>query len=83
MEAVLISGLVNLGYLAIGVLALWGLFVVANRTGITGESFRLHAWLDIIAGDRGAQGPDKRAMAIVIAGLLVAGSILASAFIGG
>jgi hypothetical protein len=78
MDPISLSGLVNLGYLAVGVLALWLLVIVANRTGISGRSFTLHGWLDAI-GD----AKDPKAMALVVAGFLVAGAILASAFIRG
>ena len=87
MDPVSFSGLVNLGYLAIGLLALWGLVRYANHSGLTGKSFHLATWLDSIAdSDKdGNPGPSRNplAMGMVIAGFLVAGAILVSAFIRG
>ena len=78
MLAILISGLVNLGYLGVGVLALWLLVIVANRTGVSGQSFTLHGWLDAIGAS-----DDAKAKALVVAGLLVAGALLVAPFIRG
>jgi hypothetical protein len=78
MDPISFSGLVNLGYLVVGILALWLLVVIANRTGVSGQSFTLHGWLDEIGVSK-----NPTAMAVVISGLLLAGSILASAFVRG
>lgn len=87
MDPISLSGLVNLGYLAIGLLALYGLVRYANRSGITGKSFHLAAWLDAIADAQadGTPGPDQNriAMALVILAVLLSGAVLASAFVGG
>lgn len=87
MDAVLFSGLVNLGYLVVGILALYGLVRYANHSGITGKSFHLATWLDSIADVQtdGKPGPSRNpvAMGVVIAGILLAGAVLASAFIRG
>lgn len=87
MDPVFFSGLVNLGYLVVGILALYGLVKYANHSGITGKSFHLSGWLDAIADSdkEGKVGPNasRPAMAGVIAGFLIAGAILASAFIRG
>jgi hypothetical protein len=87
MDPISLSGLVNLGYLVVGLLALYGLVRYANRSGITGKSFHLATWLDGIAdSDKdGNPGPNanRLGMAVVIAGFLIAGAVLASAFVGG
>lgn len=87
MEPISLSGLVNLGYFAIGLLAVYGVVRYANHSGITGRSFHLATWLDVIAdadadGKPGAKA-DRIAMALVILAVLVSGAVLASAFIGG
>ena len=84
MDAILISLALNLAYLLVGVLALWLLVHAANHLGITGRSFHLGQWLDVIAGaPPESEAADRKAMAIVIAGLLVAGALLVSPFIRG
>nr|ACF98024.1 putative hydrophobe/amphiphile efflux-1 HAE1 [uncultured bacterium 878] len=87
MEPISLSGLVNLGYFAIGLLAVYGVVRYANHSGITGKSFHLATWLDAIADSdaEGRPGPNANriAMAVVILAMLVAGAVLASAFIGG
>lgn len=85
--AILISALVNLGYLGVGVLALWCLVQFASHNGITGKSFHLGTWLDAIADSDalGIPGPkaDRIGMAIVVAGLLAAGAFVVAPFIRG
>lgn len=87
MDPISLSGLVNLGYLGVGILALYGLVRYANHSGITGKSFHLGTWLDSIADTdpAGKPGPkaDRIAMALVILAVLVGGAILVSAFIRG
>lgn len=87
MEPISLSGLVNLGYFTIGLLAVYGVVRYANHSGITGRSFHLATWLDAIADadPDGKPGPnaDRIAMALVILAVLVAGAVLASAFVGG
>ena len=87
MDPISLSGLVNLGYLALGILALYGLVRYANHSGITGKSFHLGTWLDAIADSdaEGNPGPnaDRVAMALVILAVLGGGALLVSAFIRG
>lgn len=74
MDPIVISGLVNLGYLALGLVIARGLLLYGNRSGVTGQKFTLHGWLDAIDGT-------PVAMAIVVAGLLLSFAIIISAFI--
>jgi hypothetical protein len=81
----------SLGYLVGALLVFWGLLAIANQFKITGGSFSLPVWLDIIAGSASPPVPlgedgkpkpgyeaNRIAMAIVIAGfLLFAGMLLA------
>ena len=87
MDPISLSGLVNLGYLALGILALYGLVRYANHSGITGRSFHLGTRLDAIADSdvAGNPGPNANrvAMALVILAVLGGGALLVSAFIRG
>jgi hypothetical protein len=78
MLAILYSAGLNSGYLIAGILVLWGVVVIANRTGVSGQKFTLHDWLDKIDAAN-----DTKAMALVIAGLLIAGALLVAPFIRG
>jgi hypothetical protein len=82
----------NVGYVFVGVLMVYAIIVVANRTGITGHFFTMHDWLDDIHG-RPILDPDGKevgrvadphatAKAIVIAAILLAGATAVSRFIG-
>lgn len=76
MDAILISLLLNLGYLAVGVMAGRTLLFWGNRSGATGAKFTLHDWLDKIDGN-------PIAMAIVVAGVLHALATVIAPFIRG
>ncbi len=74
MLPILIAFGIKVGTL-IGVLLIIRLLILyANRSGISGEKFFLHTWLDNIDGHPEAQ-------ARVISGLLVAVAILGAAFL--
>ncbi len=82
----------NLGYLYVAVLCVYLLIVIANRTGITGEFFTMHGWLDDIHGrpildSSGKEigrttDPHALAKAIVIAAILLSGAVAVSHFVG-
>ena len=76
IDPILISFLLNLGYLAFGALLLRLLIVYLNRSSVSGESFTFHDAMEKIHGT-------PIALAIVMAGALVGFGILLAAFIRG
>ena len=80
--AIVQSGLLNLGYVALGILIYRALILYGNRSGATGESFTLHDWMDSIGGQKG-QPASQVGQAIVVAGILIAGALVIAAFVRG
>lgn len=76
MEAILISFLLNLAYLAAGLIVLRLIVAYLNTSSVTGEKFTFSDAMEKVY-------EDPHALSIVVAGALVALALLMSAFIRG